>query len=354
MFDIPLKNHDEFYHTILSQSIAALKINTFMDNFDEKHFNSDGVDRSKIFNSDMCTFYFDWFFKKSHELWNVYSILDDEISKSLYANLIAFRLGSHFSIRIPVGFIHRTNELMEYRNAIKSTESQIDTKGLYGKLKHFDFYYQGKHYQYDGVDLESYLFRNQYFYERFGKSIKPEPGDHIIDGGACLGDTALVFSNQVGEQGMVYSFDPVQENLNILKYNIEQFPIKNVQAIPFGLSNKEFICDPTPLGSYDPGFRVFNAPTPLQKLDSLVQQGVISKINYIKLDVEGSEKDAIEGAIQSILHFKPKLAISLYHNPDDLFTIPIFIKKYFPFYELHLDHYTIHNDETVLYCIPKA
>ncbi len=354
MFDVPLKNSQEFYSTILSQSIAALKINTFMDNFDEKHFNTDGVDRSKTFNSDSCAFYFDWFFKNHPQLWNVYSILDDETSKSLYANLIAFRLASHFSIRIPVGFFNKPEALAKYREAVKYTEGKIETNGMYGKLKHYDFIYNDHHYRYDGVDLESYLFRNQYFFDRNGKKIQPEPGDYVIDGGACLGDTALVFSNAVGLEGKVFSFDPVRENLEILRFNIEQLPISNATAIPYGLSNKEFICNPTPLGSYDPGFRAFNAPTPLQKLDNLVKQGSIPRINFIKLDVEGSELDALEGAKQSIQDFKPKLAISLYHNPDDLFSIPLYVKKTFPFYDLHVDHYTIHNDETVLYCSPRA
>jgi hypothetical protein len=76
----------------------------------------------------------------------------------------------------------------------------------------------------------------------------------------------------------------------------------------------------------------------------------IASIDFIKLDVEGAELDSIRGARESILRFKPKLAISLYHKPNDIFELILYVKDKFPFYSLHLDHYTIHGEETVLYC----
>ncbi len=65
---------------------------------------------------------------------------------------------------------------------------------------------------------------------------------------------------------------------------------------------------------------------------------------------ECAEMDTLHGAQQSIERFKPKLAISLYHKPDDLFEIILYIKEKFPFYSCYVDHYTIHSEETVLYC----
>jgi hypothetical protein len=78
----------------------------------------------------------------------------------------------------------------------------------------------------------------------------------------------------------------------------------------------------------------------------------IDKINFLKLDVEGAELESLRGARDSIQRFKPKLAISLYHKPGDLFEIILYIKDKFPFYSCYLDHYTIHAEETVLYCRP--
>jgi hypothetical protein len=69
------------------------------------------------------------------------------------------------------------------------------------------------------------------------------------------------------------------------------------------------------------------------------------------MDVEGFELKALKGASSTIAKFRPKLAISLYHKPEDFFEIPIYLKSYYPFYRLYLDHYTIHAEETVLYAI---
>src|SRR5262249_32922394 len=47
--------------------------------------------------------------------------------------------------------------------------------------------------------------------------------------------------------------------------------------------------------------------------------------NLIKMDVEGGELNALEGARSTISRFKPGLALSLYHRPDDLWRIPLLI-----------------------------
>jgi FkbM family methyltransferase len=193
---------------------------------------------------------------------------------------------------------------------------------MFGTLPHFDFEHKGESY--------------------------------VIDGGACLGDTALVFSNAVGASGKIFAFDPISEHLEILAHNTRQFPHHNVVVMPYGLSDKNTDFDPIVLNHYSPGFRSGNQDIPLRSIDYLVRDKVIDKIDFIKLDIEGAEMETLLGAQESISRFKPKLAISLYHKPNDLFEIILHIKKEFPFYALYLDHYTIHAEETVLYCLPHG
>ena len=59
-----------------------------------------------------------------------------------------------------------------------------------------------------------------------------------------------------------------------------------------------------------------------------MSSGEIEKINFLKLDVEGSEMATLRGARNSIDRFKPKLAISIYHKPDDFFEIINYIFFY--------------------------
>jgi FkbM family methyltransferase len=178
-----------------------------------------------------------------------------------------------------------------------------------------------------------------------------------VDGGACLGDTALLFSNCVGPNGRVYAFDPVEDHLLMCLENTRLMAHQNVSVLPVGLAAENVDAPPIRLGGYAPGFNAGSqaeAPVPVRTLDHLVASGEIERMDFIKLDIEGAELDALRGGVQSIRQFRPKMAISLYHKPNDLFEIIQFVAAEFPFYELHLDHYTIHREETVLYCLPTG
>ena len=72
----------------------------------------------------------------------------------------------------------------------------------------------------------------------------------------------------------------------------------------------------------------------------------------IKMDVEGSELDALEGAKQTILNNKPKLAVCLYHKTKDFIDIPNLIHNLVPEYKLYVRHHSFSVNETVLYAIP--
>jgi FkbM family methyltransferase len=350
MFSEAPTSAQSFYNMVLVQSIGALKLNTFLDNFDAARFNLDGKDHSKTFSADENAFYFDWFFKHHESLYSAYAALGNEKSKHLYLYLVAFRLAGHFSVRLPVDFANMSAEYEHFRAAEKAAPSKLASNGMFGQLKHFDFVHRDHHYRVDCLGLEYYLVRGQYSYRAGRVSIAAVPGDHVIDGGACMGDTAAVFSAAVGPSGKVYAFDPVADHLAILDYNAKQSPISNVVPMPYGLSNRNVIAEPIVLNHYAPGFSSRTSEVPLRSLDFLVNTQEIEKIDFIKLDVEGAEMDCLRGARESIRRFKPKLAISLYHKPNDLFEIVLHIKSQFPFYSCYIEHYTIHAEETVLYC----
>ena len=347
--NLPMSDRD-FYELILVNSVHAIKVNQYTDNFDEARFNLDSSDPSTEFNPWHRAFYFDWFFRNHEALYVAYSQLDNAASKRLFLFLIAYRLGGHLSVRLPVPFATKIAEYKDYQKLEIANPSILEINGMFGKLHHYDFKFEEHRYKIDSLGLDSYLFRKQYCYSRDSVNIGAEYGNVVIDGGACLGDTALVFSNSVGVNGKVYAFDPVADHLAILRYNIGQFPIKNVICMPYGLSDANVEANPTVLNQYDPGFSSESGQVPLRSIDHLVNSQTIDRIDFIKLDVEGAELAALRGARESIKNFKPKLAISLYHKPNDLFEIINYLKEDFPFYSCYIDHYTIHLEETVLYC----
>lgn len=73
---------------------------------------------------------------------------------------------------------------------------------------------------------------------------------------------------------------------------------------------------------------------------------------YIKIDVEGAEREALEGAAKTVADFKPKLNIALYHRNEDMFSLPLMISKMNRKYKLYMRHHPYIPDwDTNLYCV---
>lgn len=75
------------------------------------------------------------------------------------------------------------------------------------------------------------------------------------------------------------------------------------------------------------------------------------KISFIKMDIEGAEKDAITGARNIIASQKPKMAVSIYHKREDIWEIPKLLLEINPDYRFYIRHYSLRDAETVLYAI---
>ena len=93
-------------------------------------------------------------------------------------------------------------------------------------------------------------------------------------------------------------------------------------------------------------------------IDKFVEENNIEKIDYIKMDVEGAERNILEGAIKTIRKFKPSLAIAIYHGGklfmEDFYNIPIFIKNIInEDYEYYIRTFHPAGLETILFCKPK-
>lgn len=74
-------------------------------------------------------------------------------------------------------------------------------------------------------------------------------------------------------------------------------------------------------------------------------------ISFIKMDIEGAELPALQGAKNTILRCKPKLAICLYHSDDDILRLAEYIHQLIPEYRIYIRHYSRSIHETILYAI---
>jgi hypothetical protein len=85
---------------------------------------------------------------------------------------------------------------------------------------------------------------------------------------------------------------------------------------------------------------------PLYALDDYFKE---QKVSFIKADIESYELDMLRGAESIIKRDKPLLAVCIYHNASDMYTIPLFIKELNNNYKLKIRHHTYSLLDTVLY-----
>ena len=84
-------------------------------------------------------------------------------------------------------------------------------------------------------------------------------------------------------------------------------------------------------------------------IDDVVGTPGFPQVDFIKMDIEGAEQQALRGSEESIRRFQPKLAITVYHSLEDFWEIPKWIAQLGLGYQFYLRHFTIHEEETVLF-----
>ena len=175
----------------------------------------------------------------------------------------------------------------------------------------------------------------------------------VFDIGAFKGDTAYFFSKKCSNKARIYAFEPDENNYKVLLKIKEKYKLNNVITKNILLSNAEKEIDFISMIENTPTIKK-NAIT----IDKFVEENNFEKIDYIKMDVEGAERNILEGAIKTIKKFKPSLAIAIYHGGklfmEDFYNIPIFIKNIInEDYEYYIRTFHPAGLETILFCKPK-
>ena len=89
-----------------------------------------------------------------------------------------------------------------------------------------------------------------------------------------------------------------------------------------------------------------------ENIDNFVQEKNL-KIDFIKMDIENAEMNALKGAEKTLVTQRPQLAVSIYHSNEQFCEIPIYLKTLLKNYEFRLGHYSSCLLETVIYAIPE-
>lgn len=185
---------------------------------------------------------------------------------------------------------------------------------------------------------------------------KPQKREVFIDAGAYDGSTIIDFYSWTGERDRIaYGMEPVKEMRELALARLKENGIENVQICENAAWNQNedilLNIDVNIDGKICGGSRESKNGSLKIKgrtIDSIISEE-LQEVTFIKMDIEGAELKALKGATNSILKYQPRMAISLYHKPEDVLQIPDYILQINPNYKLYLRHYTSGSEETVLY-----
>lgn len=219
-----------------------------------------------------------------------------------------------------------------YPSDMEGIVSNLDNIGLH-KIAHYKFLFAeiGKQY----LDI-----------------FKPSEKEVIIDAGSYDGMTDVKFVEWAGENCKIYAFEPIEENQQHIKECINRYDISdNVKIFPYAVGSSEkdvyFIEGEDSSHIIDDISSQNTVCVKQVRIDDVINKE--DKITFIKMDIEGSELDALKGASDTIKRNSPKLAICIYHKIKDLYEIPSYILSLNPQYRFMVRHYTSFLWETVLY-----
>lgn len=256
---------------------------------------------------------------------HVYSLLDDLSSKDTFEKVINFRAHS-LSLDvlspqdIPLSLDEQINIEESAINYIANIPSNVPENLV------------------NNVTFK--LAVNEYSYKDI---VTLQDKKTILNCGA-YNNSSIVFSI-LAPKAAIHAFEPQlnihQENIGIAK--------KLPNIIPLNLGVWENKCRLYFSQNIDSGGsstsshitedkKESNAFIDVTSIDEYVEENNICNVDFIKMDVEGAEIEALKGAENTIKHFSPQLAISIYHKPEHLFEIPLLIKTLLPEYKLYISH----------------
>ncbi|MDF1485784.1 FkbM family methyltransferase [Ramlibacter sp. H39-3-26] len=172
-------------------------------------------------------------------------------------------------------------------------------------------------------------------------------GGVFIDAGGYEGETSIEFSQRYPGYGGIHVFEPSPTNFHKVQASLHG--MRGVTTHEVGLSDvKDTLRFSAEAGSASKISSEGGESIAVDRLDDLVP----GRVDFIKMDLEGWELNALTGARESIVKHHPILAISAYHHPLDFVRIHAYVSGLRKDYDLYLRHYTEGWIETVLYFVP--
>jgi len=180
-----------------------------------------------------------------------------------------------------------------------------------------------------------------------------QKGDVVLDCGAHIG----MVTRRALEAGasQVVAIEPGHEALACLRRNLaKEIADGRVVVCPKGVWDKEDRLQLTHYGQQtisdsfvSPASGGERYWAQLTTIDRLVVDLKLAKVDFVKMDIEGAERNALRGARETMRRFRPRMSICVYHRPDDLEVIPQIALGAQPAFQMSCFRCTVRPDSWV-------
>lgn len=219
----------------------------------------------------------------------------------------------------------------------------------YGKEMYIELVQMG--FPHSNILLFNILSYNTLLWASRGKQyfdmFKPQVDEVYVDAGAFDGGTILDFirwSN--GTYKKIFALEPIKNMYEQTKQKMIQENVERIEFINCAAWGRREELRFAENGAASHKSTNGNIIIQGVDIDSVVKD---EKVTFIKMDIEGSELEALKGAKNTIRNHHPRLAICIYHKPIDVIEIPAYILELVPEYKFYVRHYDSSLEETVLY-----
>jgi FkbM family methyltransferase len=211
------------------------------------------------------------------------------------------------------------------------------------------------------MDVWKHYVSSVFSKTQYGQYVTVEPGNCVLSIGIDEGMELPWLCARMQGEGQIHAIDPFgmdflsryvwqtikcfpglvhEQRLAISEYNGEvKLPYWSTMASG-SLPNKEF------------GEGTNHITVPCLTVDEFVRTKELSRVDLIKIDIEGGEEFMIESMAETVAKHRPQIAIAIYHTYHHLWSLPRRLMKLCPDYRFYVDHYGFKKWDTVFYAVP--
>jgi FkbM family methyltransferase len=185
-------------------------------------------------------------------------------------------------------------------------------------------------------------------------------GEVVLDCGAYDGDTLrswLAVRGPTFRRYFAMEPDPLsRDRLEMSLAELDAEISDRIQVLPYSVSNFTGTGTFSASGSLSSALAEGIGSMPVQcvRIDDLQPELGGHDLTFLKMDVEGSELDALAGGSESLRRLQPLIAIATYHRQDHLWRVPLAISELSSDYRYHLRPHNEEGWDLILYAVPES